>query len=84
LKASAPARTGVGNSLENCQFKTKICTHHFFTSYSPKQQRDENFYNNFKRRAEAKRIFMAMFPVGNGGENPLRHWKRRPEFVVQF
>jgi len=35
-------------------------------------------------RAEAEKIFMAMFTVGNGGEEPLRRWKRRPEFVAQF
>jgi len=40
--------------------------------------------NNFKRRAEAKKPFMTMFAVGNIGEDPLRRWNRRPEFVAQF
>ena len=43
IKADAPACTGVGNSLENCQFKIKAHTRHFFTWYSSKQWRDEIF-----------------------------------------
>ena len=44
----------------------------------------KTFINNFKMRAKAKRIYMAMFTVGNGGEDPLGRWKRRHEFVAQF
>jgi len=46
--------------------------------------RMKSFRINFKRRAEAEQIFMAMFIVGNGGEDPLHLWKRRHEFVAQF
>jgi len=39
--------------------------------------------NNLKR-AIAEKIFLAMFTVGNGSKDPLRHLKRRPEFARSF
>jgi hypothetical protein len=40
--------------------------------------------NNFKQQGEAKKLFISLFTVGNSGEDTLRCWNRRPEYVAGF
>jgi len=40
--------------------------------------------NYFKWRDEALNTYFSLLTIANGGEDALRRWNRRPEFVAQF
>jgi len=44
----------------------------------------KTFGNNFKGRAEALKMYLALLRIGNGGEDAHRRWNRRPESVARF
>jgi len=44
----------------------------------------KTYKNYFKWRDEALNTYFSLLTIGNGGEDALRHWNRRPGFVEQF
>ena len=82
FKGDVPARTGVGNSSENCQFKTEVHKRHFFLPRKAVSNGAiKTSKNTFKRWDEALTTLLSLLTLGNGGKNGLRHWYMWPVLV---
>jgi len=69
LNTNAEARTGGGDSPENCTLKTKLCTRYVFLYTAAGNCRVKTLGNHFKGWVEALKIFLAFSTIGKGGEN---------------